>query len=621
MCGITGYISFNNKFSEADLHLMTDAIAHRGPDADGYFVEEGVGLGHRRLSILDLSASANQPMISNDGRYVIVFNGEVYNFKEIAAELKQVNPSFKFKTTSDTEVILEAFAQWGENFVQKLNGMFAFAIFDIANNELFVYLDRMGIKPIYYYWDKENFVFASELKAFKQLKSKIDFKINTAAINEFLHLGYIPHPHSIYENIKKFPAASYFKIKDNELTIFNYWKLEEKITANAENNYTTAKQTLKELIESSVNYRMISDVPFGTFLSGGVDSSLVTAVAQKFSDKPVNTFSIGFKENKHNESAFAKNVAGYLKTNHHEFIVTEKDAIELADQLQTIYDEPYADSSAIPTLLVSKLARQHVKMTLSGDGGDELFMGYGAYQWAKRLSTPFLTAFKSPIAFGLSQLNSRYKRVGELFRYQDDAVKKSHIFSQEQSLFSRNEIKNLLHPQFFEAINLTENFDNLNRTLLPEEEQALFDINYYLKDDLLVKVDRATMHHSLETRVPLLDYRIVEFSINLSPELKIKNKEAKYLLKQVLYDYIPKTFFERPKWGFSVPLVNWLKRDLKFLIDEYLSERIINKHGIVKYEKVRILKKQFLEKNVNYLYNRIWLLIVLHQWLEEEVQS
>ena len=617
MCGITGYYSTNNKFIKDDLHLMTNAITHRGPDAEGYFVEEGVGLGHRRLSIIDLSQSANQPMVSGDGRYVIVFNGEIYNFKEVATELKKVNPQLNFKTASDTEVIIEAFAYWGEAFVHKLNGMFAFAIYDKQEKELFVYLDRIGIKPIYYYWDKESFVFASELKSLKQLKNKIELKINKLAINEFLHLGYIPEPHSIYEHIQKFPSGSYFKIKGNELTQVNYWKVENKVEKQTEHNFNTAKQTLKKLIESSVNYRMISDVPFGTFLSGGIDSSLVTAVAQKFSDKPVNTFSIGFKEGKHNESAFAKNVATHLKTNHHEFIVTEKDAIDLADKLQTIYDEPYADSSAIPTLLVSKLARQHVKMTLSGDGGDELFMGYGAYQWAKRLSNPFVNIFRKPAAFGLSQLNSRYKRVGELLHYQNEETKKSHIFSQEQTLFSRREIKELMHSDFYNDILLNENFDGLNRTLLPEEQQALFDINYYLKDDLLVKVDRATMHHSLETRVPLLDYRIVEFAVNLSPDLKLKNGESKYLLKQVLYDYVPKELFDRPKWGFSIPLVNWLKGELRFLIEEYLSEKIVNKHNIVKYEKVLALKKQFLENNVEYLYNRIWLLIVLHQWMEE----
>lgn len=617
MCGITGYYSPNKLFSEAELHVMTNSLEHRGPDAIGYYMDAFIGFGHRRLSILDLSDAANQPMFSHCGRYVMIYNGEVYNYREIATELKSNKPQIHFKTTSDTEVILEAFAHWGENFVQKLNGMYAIAIYDIQEKELLMYRDRIGVKPIYYYWDGANFVFASELKALKKLKSKIDLKINVVAINEFLHLGYIPEPHSIYEHIKKMPAGTFLKIKGKALSIFSYWKADDMIKPQVENDFNTAKNTLTALIESSVNYRMISDVPFGTFLSGGIDSSLVTAVAQKFSDKPVNTFSIGFKDEKHNESGFAKNVANYLNTKHHEFIITEKDAIALADKLTSIYDEPFSDSSAIPTLIVSKLAREHVKMTLSGDGGDELFMGYGAYQWAKRLENPFVKSLRKPVARGLLKLSSKYKRFGELLAYDDETTTKSHIFSQEQYLFSRQEIKALTNPEFQKDIILKENYNTLTRTLLPEEEQALFDINYYLKDDLLVKVDRASMHHSLETRVPLLDYRIVEFALNLSTDLKIKNGESKYLLKQVLYDYVPKEFFNRPKWGFSIPLVKWLKNELLFLMDNYLSENVIKKHAFVNYEIVLQLKKQFLDKNMDYLYNRLWLLIVLHQWLEE----
>lgn len=621
MCGITGYYSFKNKFSESDLQTMTNVIAHRGPDAEGYFMDECTGLGHRRLSIIDLSVAANQPMHSSCNRYVMVYNGEVYNYKEIALELKTVKPELHLKTSSDTEVILEAFVCYGESFVHKLNGMFAIVIYDKVNKELFLYRDRMGIKPIYYYWYEENFVFASELKSLKKLKGKINFNINRDAINEFLHLGYIPEPHSIYEHIKKIPSGAYCKIKNKELTISSYWRAEDQIQAHVETNFNNAKQTLKKLIESSVNYRMISDVPFGTFLSGGIDSSMITAVAQQLSNTPVNTFSIGFKDSKYNEAGFAKNIASHLKTEHHELMVSEKEAIDLAPTLSGIYDEPYADSSAIPTLIVSQLARQQVKMTLSGDGGDELFMGYGAYQWAKRLSNPFIKPFKRSIASGLSASGKSYEKAIALLRYPEEATKKSHIFSQEQALFSRLEIKVLLQPDFYTEITLKENYRDLNRILLPEEEQALFDINYYLKDDLLVKVDRASMHYSLETRVPLLDYRIVEFALNLSPELKYKNGESKYLLKQVLYDHVPKELVNRPKQGFSIPLVNWLKKDLRFLIEEYLSERIVKKHGVVNYGIVLNLKTQFLEKNVDYLYNRIWLLIVLHQWLECELES
>jgi asparagine synthase (glutamine-hydrolysing) len=617
MCGIAGYFSFNNKFSKEDLAAMTNALSRRGPDAEGFFANEFVGLGHRRLSILDLSTSANQPMTSSCGQYIMVYNGEVKNFKEIAHELCHTNPKLTLKTSSDTEVIIEAYAQWGEKFIEKLNGMFAIVIYNKQNDELFVARDRMGIKPIYYYKDEHNFIFASELKSFKQLKNKISLAINYSAVNEFLHLGYIPEPHSIYNSIHKFPSGKYLKVSKNNFEFTTYWNPLNKITKEYISVFSEAKQSLKSLVESSVKYRMISDVPFGTFLSGGIDSSLITAVAQKNSNKPVNTFSIGFKDSKHNEAGYAKKVADYLNTNHHEFTVTEKEAIDLVSTLPSIYDEPYADSSSIPTLLVSKLAKQYVTMTLAGDGGDELFMGYGTYKWAQRLSNPLVSALRKPTATAFSLLNSKYKRVSELINYADDKTKKSHVFSQEQYLFSRNEIKSLVNPVHYRDIILKENFNNLNRVLTAAEEQALFDLNYYLKDDLLVKVDRATMFYSLETRVPFLDYRIVEFALNLSPDLKIKNGVSKYLLKEVLYDYIPKAMFNRPKWGFSIPLQKWLKNELKFLTDTYLSDAIIRKHQVVNNEQVQILKTKFYSGNNDYLYNRIWLLIVLHQWLED----
>ena len=443
MCGITGFYSPSNYFSETDLKSLTESIQHRGPDAEGCYVDNYVGLGHRRLSIIDLSSNANQPMTSQCGNYVIVYNGEVYNFKEIAHELKKLKPIFNLKTTSDTEVILEAFAYRGERFIEKLNGMFAFAIYNKTNNELIIYRDRLGIKPIYYYWDTKNFVFASELKAIKQLKTKINFTINKVAINEFLHLGYIPEPHSIYKNVYKQPSGSIIKINKNGLFISKYWDAETKITDTPENNFENAKNKLSELIQSSVKYRMISDVPFGTFLSGGIDSSIITAVAQKNSSQPINTFSIGFEDKKHNEATFAKNISNYLSTNHHEVIVTQKEAIELVPKIQSIYDEPYADSSAIPTLMVSQLAAKHVKMTLSGDGGDELFMGYGAYNWAKRLSNPIVNTLKTPLSKGLSTLNNKYKKAENLLNFKDATTLKSHIFSQEQGLFSRQEIRSL----------------------------------------------------------------------------------------------------------------------------------------------------------------------------------
>ena len=612
MCGIAGFYSFGKKFSESDLKRMTNSIAHRGPDADGFYMDAdcGVGLGHRRLSILDLSAAANQPMQSHDGRYFIIFNGEVYNYREIAEQL-----GIKCRTTSDTEVILEAFILKGTSFVELLNGMFAIVIYDSRDKVLYLFRDRLGVKPLLYYWKDGSLAFASEIKALLTLdeinKSKTTKK---DSIYTFLNAGYIPEPYTIYDQISKLPAGSYAVIKDAKMDITSYWKPEDKITANLSTDFFTAKKKLNELLESSVRYRMISDVPFGIFLSGGIDSSTVAAIAQNISAESVKTFSIGVKDEKLNESEFARSVSEYLKTDHYEFMVTERESLELVDKILTSYDEPYADSSAIPTMMVSKLARQHVTMALTGDGGDELFMGYGAYIWADRLQkNKYMKTLRSPIGFALRMLNNKYKRASTLFDYADKQRMKSHIFSQEQYFFSEKELNNLLNDQYISPLQFNEDFFQVGRKLSAREEQALYDIKYYLRDDLLVKVDIASMQYSLEARTPFLDYRIVEFALNLDENLKVRNHTTKYLLKEVLYDYIPKYLFDRPKKGFSIPLARWLHRDLKFLVDKHLSKTSIESAGFVKYEKVRDIVKRF-EKGEDYLFNRIWVLILLHKW-------
>ena len=611
MCGIAGFYQSEIVLTKDDLKCMSDRISHRGPDADGFYVEPNIGLAHRRLSILDLSSAANQPMFSQDDNYVIVYNGEIFNFQEIAVSLNQT-----FKTTSDTEVILEAFIKWGPSFVHQLNGMFSIVIYNKLDKSVFICRDRLGIKPLYYFLDDNKFIFASELKSILRLRPKIKLSLNKKAVHEYLLLGYVPEPLSICEEIKKFPSGCYAFFKNSKLEINSYWQPEEKVDAAFISDETEAKKQLKDLLNSSVKYRMISDVPFGTFLSGGIDSSLVTAIAQSNSDKPINTFSIGFNESKHNESSYAQAVAKQLGTKHHEFTVTEKDALELLDRMTDAYDEPFADSSGIPTMLVSKLARQHVTMTLSGDGGDELFHGYGSYLWAKRLANPLVKLFKKPIGSGLKGLkSSRYDRIATLFNYQDKENIKSHIFSQEIYYFSHAEIAELTG-------NLSIKFSadtfevNTKRKLSPTEEQALFDIRFYLKDDLLAKVDRATMQFSLEARVPLLDYRIVEFALNVDPALKIKNGDAKYLLKQVLYDYLPASLFDRPKWGFSIPLDKWLQGDLNFLLEKFTSKEMCDKFGLINYAVLNKYKTEFKNGKIFY-YNRLWQIIVLHKTLEK----
>ncbi len=616
MCGIAGYFSTKNFFSENDLKLMTGAIAHRGPDAEGFFIEGPVALGHKRLSIIDLSAGANQPMHSHNNRYVMVYNGEVYNYIEIANHEKSKHV-FELKTASDSEVILETFALYGVDSVKQLNGMFATAIYDKQEQALYIFRDAIGIKPLYYYWQDGNLAFASELKALKQLK-QIEFETNTRAIFNYLHLGYIPAPQSCYQNIYKLEAGCWLRITKAGLEKNFFNNPADAISPSILTDEIIAKKKLDELLNDAVRIQMRSDVPFGVFLSGGTDSSTVAALAVKNSKQFINTFSIGFKEKSHNEAEHAASIAKYLKTNHHEFIVTYNDALQLVSDVMMNYDEPFADSSAIPTYLVSQLARKHVTVVLSGDGGDELFFGYGAYQWAERLNSTVYNLSKKPAHLVFKQLSSRYKRIADMLNYNKETFLASHIFSQEQYLFSAEEISKLLTANFTSQYNDKFFSDSLsltpvNRNLSAAESQALFDLKFYLPEDLLVKVDRASMKHSLEVRVPILDYRIVEFALNLDPQLKLKDGVAKYLLKKVLYDYIPQNLLDRPKQGFSIPLNNWLKNELHFLIDNHLSKHSIESAGILNYDTTAELIKRW-KNGSDYLCNRIWQLIVLQQW-------
>ncbi len=634
MCGIAGFLSFDNFFKEEDLPLMTNIIAHRGPDAEGFFYDGICGLGHRRLSIIDLSDRANQPMVSANNRYIVAYNGEVYNFSEIGARLKESTgntSNVMFKTNGDTEVILEAFSQFGVDFVHLLNGMFAIAIYDKEAKELYLFRDRLGIKPIHYYWDGTHFAFCSEIKSLRKL-SQLNFEINKSAVSDFLHLGFIPAPKSIYQKISKLPSGSYLKVDQAGLSISKYWDVRQKLTNNIIKDKEEALIKLSDLLMSSVQYQLKSDVPFGVFLSGGIDSSLVTAQAVGLSSVKVNTFSIGFEENSHNESKFAKAVANYLGTQHHEFIVSYKDAIKLIDAMFDAYDEPFADTSAIPTMLVSKLASDYVTVTLSGEGGDELFFGYGSYHWARRLSNPLFNMVRKPMAYAFSNMNSRFQRISHLLRTEDSNNLKTHIFSQEQYLFTTSEIKQLLNAEYEATIDVNANEftavlaevrTNLGsnvkeRVLTAMEQQALFDIQYYLPGDLLTKVDRASMRFSIETRVPYLDHRVVEFAVNLSPELKYHNGISKYILKQILYKYVPEQLFDRPKQGFAIPLNKWLKKELRYLIDENLNQETIDEAGFVKFEEVDLIVQEFLNGK-DYLYNRVWALIALHKWRKNQV--
>ena len=461
-----------------------------------------------------------------------------------------------------------------------------------------------------------QFAFASELKSLIQhpLIGK-NLSTDSEAVALYLHLGYIPSPFSVYKQIRKFPQGSAGVFSKGKLTIKSWWKPEEHILKDLITDEQEAEERFEMLLNDSVKMRLASDVSNGTFLSGGIDSSIITAIAQSQCNGTLNTFSIGFKNNEHNEAPFARKISEQLGTKHHEFILEEQDALNLLPELNDIYDEPFADSSAIPSLLVSKMAKQHVNMALTGDGGDELFFGYGAYQWANRLSNPFSRMLKTPAALLLKAGSSRMERASWLFEYDSNNNLRSHIFSQEQHLFSEKEVMNIFMGSVHNHELTDYEKDIVSRRLSPAELQALFDLKYCLPDDLLVKMDRASMHFSLETRAPLLDRRIIKFALNLSPDLKIKNGQSKYLLKKVLFKHIPKKLFQRPKWGFGIPLGQWMRTSMKTYIDDHLHSDKLAAYLPVKVDDIPAVRKW---KAGNDLYfNRVWQLVVLSRFLQK----
>lgn len=618
MCGIVGIVS-KLKIEPKIIERLTTTLRHRGPNAESTYINNSssTALGHTRLSVIDLSSAANQPMFSADGRYVIVFNGEIYNFQKIKKELLQINPSQVFKTNSDTEVIVCAFDCWGLDMVKRLEGMFAIAIYDSIDDKLFLFRDRVGKKPLFYFYDDKQFIFASEIKSLVTHPAIANTKeIDYQALHEFLHLGYIPEPKTIYRSIRKFPAGSIGEVDSNLIFFLTpYWRAEDLILEERKpQKDATLKANLRSRLHGAVQKRLISDVPLGSFLSGGTDSSLVTAIASEYTIGSIKTFSIGFKESKFDETRFAAQVAGKLKSDHHEYILYEAEAAGMLETYLNHFDEPFADTSAIPTMLVSRLARKDVTVALTGDGGDELFLGYGAYEWVNRLSNPFFKAIQSTLAHGFKTLgNDRLKRIARLLQSVDEKQFRSHVFSQEQYFFSDAEIKNNLLKQTSSYEPFAYCDPKGAKMLTEEEKQALFDFNFYLKDDLLVKVDRASMFYNLECRCPFLDIEVIEFALNAPVEIKRRGEINKWLLRELLKDYLPDNLIYRPKWGFSIPLSSWLKNDLCYLMG-YLEKEQIDTTGIFKLDYVHDLVDRFY-KGEDYLYNRLWVLIVVQRFL------
>ena len=645
MCGIAGFISINNQltgYNRTNVCSMIDRLIHRGPDDSGVWVDDqaGIALGHRRLSIIDISPAGHQPMRSASGRYIISFNGEIYNFKDIRNELEGMGCAPPWHGKSDTEVLLAAIECWGlEEALQKSTGMFALALWDKKERVLFLARDRMGEKPVYYGWSNGIFLFASELKALK-VHSAFDAQINREVLPFYLQYGYIPTPYSIYKGILKLPAGTFIKLECAELVRrypapVPYWKLLDIITAGQAKQFAgsdeDAVEILKKLLLSSIQNQMVSDVPLGAFLSGGIDSSTVVAMMQSLSSRPVKTFTIGFKESGFDEAAHAKAIAKFLGTDHTELYVSDKDAMSVIPKLHTIYDEPFGDSSQIPTFLLSQMTRQYVTVSLSGDGGDELFGGYTRYartikDWAtiKRFHKFFRNFFGNILlAMPLDMANNllagvlggknrpspseQFKMVAMLLKAksfeQYYQIKLSSWKRPEEVLKNPGTIK-MLHADH------SQSQGNLF------EKMMYIDTLRYLPDDILVKVDRAAMANSLETRIPLLDHRIVEFSWTLPLAMKLRLDKGKWILREVLKKYMPISMFDRPKSGFAIPVEIWLRGPLRDWAEELLSERRIKEEGIFKPGPIRKRWQDHLRGRYQ-SHGALWALLMFQSWMME----
>jgi asparagine synthase (glutamine-hydrolysing) len=564
MCGIAGILG--KEVSPQAIHHCSDVLAHRGPDAVGIYHQDDVCLIHRRLSIIDLSDAANQPMYSEDGRWVIVFNGEIYNYRELRAQLEQ--QGIRFTTQSDTEVVLKAFMHQGPDCVQSFIGMFAIALYDTQEGRMFLLRDRVGVKPLYYHQGKGVLLFGSELRSLYSW-GVLERSVSKPGLAAYLSLGYLPADNCIMDQVHKVPPGHMitWTKSTGQLKAAPYWNLEEKINGKyAGNSLEDNTERLEELMISSVKYRMVADVPVGVFLSGGIDSSLVTALLQKHFGN-IRTFTIGFDDPVYNESGYADKVAQHLGTEHHSRILNAGDARNVLHEYFDMYDEPFADSSGIPTNLVSKFAReQGCKVVLSADGGDELFGGYGryvdasrSYQKLKRMpgGALYTAAYGSLLR---STRHAGWKNAGnKLAKLNDWVTATAKGFSSFYPAYLSVPSQELITR--FAGINLDT--PGVTDQASEAESMMLWDFKNYLPDDLLVKVDRATMFNHIEGREPLLDHRLIEFAFNLPLAHKIAGGQHKVILRHLLDRYIPRSFFERPKMGFSIPLFKWFGQDLE----------------------------------------------------------
>jgi asparagine synthase (glutamine-hydrolysing) len=634
MCGISGFIDFNRATGRDVLEKMTRTLAHRGPDGEGYAVFEKekavVGLGHRRLSIIDLSAGGSQPKTFQ--QLHITFNGEIYNYESIRNEL--IDKGHSFDSHSDTEVVLHAYKEWGADALSKFIGMFGFTIYDEAKHELFCVRDRAGVKPFYYYWHNGLFLFASELKAFHQHPS-FKKEINVQALHQFLQYGFIMAPNSIFNNTQKLLPGHYLKmnLETGAMQTHKYWDVFDAY--NAPRLSITEAEAItqtKELLTSACKYRMVADVPVGVFLSGGYDSTAVTALLQTTQTDKLKTFTIGFNEKEHNEAEYAKEVAGILGTDHTEYYCTVKEAQDIIPDIPLNCDEPFGDSSIIPTTLVSRLARKSVAVALSADAGDEVFAGYNKYtralQYLNRINTvpSFLRSSAGAILNAVPDglLNTAFNNTAAALKkqrfaglLQDKETGAAQIMDKVLSqVFTTPQLHKLLASTVEAPFSFHNHNSKLGAQVSQLDKMLAIDYKTYLVDDILVKVDRATMSVSLEGREPLLDHRLVEFAAQLPSTLKIKDGVKKFALKEIVHQYIPAAIMNRPKKGFTVPVFNWLRTDLRFYADEYLNHEALKEHGLFNLSEVDSIKNNFFKGDTTYD-SLFWYLLMFQMWYKK----
>ena len=639
MCGFVGFRS--KKRFEVFRRSLLDAatsLRHRGPDDSGLYLDEhhGVGLGHRRLSIIDLSDAGRQPMSSEDGQVHLAYNGEVYNFLSIRAELEKRGHSFK--TGTDTEVILKAYLEWGMQCLHRFVGMFAFALWDQRTESLVLARDRLGVKPLYYYQESGDLAFASELKALMAFKG-LSLEIDLDSLPLFLHYQYIPGPRTIFKNTYKLLPGHYLVRKGDGSRLERYWTA-PRYGEGSSGDRVDEEEWLSELdtlLKTAVRDRLISDVPLGALLSGGVDSSLVVALMQRANTAPVRTFTIGFRETNYDEAPFASKVAKYLGTEHTELYVTPQEALEVIPRLPELYDEPFADSSSIPTFLVCRLARSRITVALSGDGGDEQFCGYVRYwttqslvsgfnglsglvktgarwtmdhvppRWVEKVYRPCRNLLPQKIR--VDNFQDKWERLKKILEKGDV----SDIYRMTISLWSKEDIyqatrREVPESHYEEVFRETQGWPLLARLMKVDRET-------YLPDAMLTKADRASMGVGLEVRVPLLDHRVVEFTSIIPDTFKFRNGTGKYLLKKLLARYLPTDLFERPKMGFGVPIDQWFRKELKELLLDTLSPQRIKKEGLFDERVVEQKVTEHLSGRANHQY-RLWPLLMWEMWRE-----